>query len=371
MTIFLVLVLSAGIAILQSYVFGVFGISRIRYTRRFNVETCYAGDKVELLEVIENVKPLPVPWLRVESTIDASLRFRTDDRLEIDTGKRTQYHKSVFSMGPYRRIRRRHTVTCTKRGVYRLDTVSLIAGDLLGTKENHVQVPIKVKLTVYPQVMAMEDMPMPSHGWQGDITVRRWIVEDPFLITGVREYRSGDPMKHIHWKATAKTGSLQVYQHDYSAEQRLVVYLNVEDKETTTDLVTNEAMIEQGISYAATLVTDAIHRGINVGFGHNGTNPYDPESSGRLPISGGREHLLAMLTEMAKLELRCRWRFPAFLEKDLALTGERRDYILITAHQSEALQANVRMLQQAGHSVQLLMLEQQAAPSELESEVSA
>src|SRR5690606_28014889 len=118
---------------LQAAVLGRRSVSRIRYERRFEVTDCYAGDTIELVEVIENHKGLPVPWIRVESVIDAALRCETEEAVHIDEGRRTQYHKSLFTLCPYRRIRRRHRITCMKRGVYRLTGVTVTGGDMLGT----------------------------------------------------------------------------------------------------------------------------------------------------------------------------------------------------------------------------------------------
>lgn len=353
----IILFLIALVAVfLQSQLLGRWSLSRIRYSRSFNVSECYSGDTVEMIEVIENHKPLPVLWLRVESTIAAALRFHSEETLDIHQGRKTQYHKSLFTLGPYRRIRRKHKIVCARRGVYRMEKVAIAAGDLFGLKQNQAPFPVNASLTVYPQVVPMEDVPLPSHGWQGDVSVRRWIVDDPFMISGVREYRIGDPMKRIHWKATARSGRLQVYQHDYTAEQRLVVYLNVEDKDTTRDIVHDEELIEKGICYAATIVSDAVARGLNVGFGHNGINPERPESDVKLPIGGGRDHLMTLLGEMARIELRCRLLFHDFLEADCAVTEERRDYLLITSHLSAPVGERIERLKLAGHSVQTLLL---------------
>jgi len=38
--------------------------------------------------------------------------------------------------------------------------------------------------------------------------VKRRLMEDPTRLAGVREYRTGDPLRRIHWKATARTGRL-------------------------------------------------------------------------------------------------------------------------------------------------------------------
>jgi len=370
MSVFVLLLSLAALTALQAAVFGRYGVSRIRYTCRFQVPDCYAGDTIELVEVIENHKWLPVPWIRVESMMDAALRFRTEEALHINEGRKTQYHKSLFTLGPYRRIRRRHKITCTKRGVYRLSGVTVTAGDLFGMLESTRRCPVEAELVVYPAVVSMEEVPLPSHGWQGDVTVRRWLVDDPFTTAGVRDYQSGDPMKLIHWKATARAGSLQVHRREFTAERRLMVMLNVEDRETTRDLVHHEALIERGIAYAATIVSHAIRQGLTVGFGHNGCRaeraaPAGGEPGpdgraagpGRVPAGGGRAHLMAILEEMARIELRCRILFHDFLEPDCAATDEKRDYVLITAHLSDALKDRIQKLEEAGHSVQVLHLE--------------
>ena len=57
---------------------------------------------------------------------------------------------------------------------------------------------------------------MTMSGWPvvGSVNVPPWpagtSLEDPIRIAGARDYRPGDPLKRMHWKATARTGELQV-----------------------------------------------------------------------------------------------------------------------------------------------------------------
>ena len=41
-------------------------------------------------------------------------------------------------------------------------------------------------------------------GFLGDVSVRRFIYEDPVLTTGFREYTGREPMKHISWTQSAR-----------------------------------------------------------------------------------------------------------------------------------------------------------------------
>jgi uncharacterized protein (DUF58 family) len=61
----------------------------------------------------------------------------------------------------------------------------------------------------------------------------------------VREYRRGDPLRHIHWKSTSKTGKLIVkeFQNEYFVRQALVLDTFLE--------VPNSPVFEEAVSVAA------------------------------------------------------------------------------------------------------------------------
>jgi uncharacterized protein (DUF58 family) len=61
----------------------------------------------------------------------------------------------------------------------------------------------------------------------------------------VREYRRGDPMRHIHWKSTSKTGKLIVkeFQNEYFVRQALVLDTFLESPD--------DVLFEEAVSIAA------------------------------------------------------------------------------------------------------------------------
>ncbi len=344
------------ITILQSYIFTKYGLRKIRYARYFNVPAVFEGQEVEMVEVISNEKLLPVPWLRVESKISANLEFQRQFNLDI---QHQQFHKSLFSLTSYMRITRRHRVKCLKRGCYLLNSVAMTCGDLFGFQNTSRTFSLDAQLLVYPKLMRLDEIPLPHHSWQGDVTVRRWIVDDPFMVSGVREYTYGDPLNRINWKATARTGKLKVHNLDFTANPRLMIYLNVDISESMWDAVTEPERIERGICYAASIAQHAISRGIEIGFGSNGYLVDNEGEPVRIPPRCSSEHLISIFEALAKLVVARSVTFFTFLEQDLAKGVTGMDFLIITSYVSERMQNQIKRLEEYGNAVEILRLHRQ------------
>ncbi|MDG0809372.1 hypothetical protein [Cohnella rhizosphaerae] len=118
MPIIKLLIVAAVLAMAQRLLFGGLGLRKIRYERRFSAPRAFAGDKIWLEERLVNAKWLPLPWLRAETQMPAALRFgkETSSDLAVSVGQTLQNHASLFTLGPYTRLVRRHEVTCLLRG---------------------------------------------------------------------------------------------------------------------------------------------------------------------------------------------------------------------------------------------------------------
>ena len=316
-----------------------------------------AGEEIQMVEVIANRKLLPLPWLRLESLMHVNLRFAEQDNLNITTGEYFQNHRSMFSLMSYKQVTRRHRVTCSKRGYYSLQSVAMTCGDLVSYAKVSTSIPVQATVTVYPPTIPLEELPLPAHSWQGDSPVKRWIVEDPFYISGVREYRYGDSLNGINWNATARSGKLQVHQREFTADHRVMIYLNVEESAEMWRDVINEDRIEQGIIYAATLIERTLSQGIETGFGYNGPMVERPKNeSVRIHASSGQQQWLHLLDTMARLLIVRSQPFDEFLQTDIDETRSNTDYIFITAFVSDKIQYQVERLERNGNAVIVLPL---------------
>ena len=288
----------AVIVLLQGWIYKHWGLTGLSYTRSFSTPAVFEGEEAEMVERILNNKLLPIPWLRVESKMNPNLKFHRQSDMAI---KYDEFHKSFFSLMPFTAITRRHRIFCRKRGCYRLSTAAMTCGDAFGIQELYRDYQVDAQLLVYPRLLPLKEIPFPSHSWMGDVTVRRWILEDPFVISGVRDYQYGDPLNRVSWKASARTGDFKVFNRDHTADPRIMILLNIDLSEAMWEAVTDLERIERGISYSATLAQNAIENGIPVGFG---SNAYQIDESGqpiRIEPQPGREQLTYIFEILAKM----------------------------------------------------------------------
>ncbi|MCZ8524102.1 MULTISPECIES: DUF58 domain-containing protein [Paenibacillus] len=351
-----VLLIAAAAAAGQSLLFRRLNFRRLTYERHWSTRTCYPGEEIELVERIENRKPFPVPWLRLESLLHGSLQFRRQFNLHVSGGEHYQNHRSFFSLMPFTRIVRRHKVVPLQRGCYRLSTASLTAGDILGLLQTTCRQELGAELLVYPAPLPAGALQRPGHHFQGDLTVRRWMIDDPFLTAGTREYQAGDALRRVNWMASARTGNLQVHRHEYTAERRLMVYLNVEDHEGMWQQVNRPQLIEWGISASAELLTQAISQGMEAGFGTNAGSVDAPDAPTRTGLLSGSAQGEALLDTLARLVLALGLPIETFLdeEADRLQGGPRLDILLVTAFVSGKMEEPLDRLRSQGHTVDIL-----------------
>jgi len=221
------------------------------------------------------------------------------------------------------------------------------------------QLSLPCAIDVYPRLLSGEELDAPSSRWQGDLMVKRWIMPDPFMTSGVRDYRQGDPMRDIHWRATARTGQLQVKIRDYTADPRMLVLLNMEISERQWGNLADyeEETIEDGIRIAATLCMRAIDAGMEAGFGCNGCLFGEADSGNTVfvPMQGGAEQADTLLGTMARLEIHREKPFETFLQSLSELGGT--DILILSCYISERIELEMERLREEGNSVMFMPLE--------------
>lgn len=235
------------------------------------------GEQGEILEVIENRKYLPLSMLKV--------KFQTSRNLEFadDPGSRTtdQYYRNdVFQIGGGERITRRLPFKGKKRGYYHIKNIDLVGTDLFLSSEMVKSMSTSCYLYVYPKPFDSSMFRMSLQKLNGEILVKRHLVEDPFEYRGIREYQPFDDIRSVNWKATARTGSLKVNQKNYTAMQTIRIFLNVEDN----GVLKREEEVEASMQIVMGLTSFFLAQGIKVACYANGRDIMTGEP---VEIAGG------------------------------------------------------------------------------------
>ena len=360
------IIIVGALVLIQMEFFHIVGLRKVEYRRYWQKNEVYEGDKNEMVEVLENRKSIPIPWLRVESRISPHIRFKQEQNYDV---LHEQFHRSAFFLRGFKRIRRRHEVTCAHRGWYVLRQASLTGGDLFGLMRRSKEIMGESELFVYPAPISPEES-IESLKFQGEIAMKRWILPDPILVSGIRDYLPGDPQKDIHWRATARSGKLQVKVRDFTVTPKILVMLNVQPTEVLWGAMEPEQQefIEKGVRIAAYLATWAIESGMECGFRCNGQWIDDRERSIEIEPGGSQAQLYEMLHAFAKLEIVCHTTFSTYMDQLIASGAEGLDIAIITAYTSEALEERAETLRNLGNSVQFIPIVEDPLRREEESE---
>ncbi len=166
------------------------------------------------------------PFLRVEVILPDGLEAQApDNQLTKDgRGRMTLSFTAWLSRG--QSVSQRYPVTADARGRYLLQKVTIFSGDFLGLYTQEKSQSLYRELVVMPKEAPREEISQILGGTLGDISVRRFLYEDPVLTVGCREYTSRDPLKSISWTQTARQGKLMVKQYDYTTEASACVILD-------------------------------------------------------------------------------------------------------------------------------------------------
>lgn len=153
------------------------------------------GESVDVTVALTNRAARRYDWLDVRSTDDGTLA-------------RDGVDEAILRLQAAQSETMTWQVTATRRGYHRLGPTLMHASDPLGLFEQWALADDVAWLTVLPRVVEIE-APVGAQGAVAAVPVRRSLADDTSRFAGVRGYRRGDPLKRIHWRATARTGTLQ------------------------------------------------------------------------------------------------------------------------------------------------------------------
>lgn len=353
MTILIYLGIVVVLCLLQ-YPFLAWSLKRLTCSRSLSCSTAFAGESGEMIEVVGNHSPFLIPWLRLESYLSPYLKLGKQDSVQ---SLHETFYASLFTLMPYQQIRRTHHIRFLRRGIYELGSASMTAGDILNIFRFSLSPEDSVQVLVFPRLLDADQIPPVLSQQMGEPSRRRQLMEDPFLVRGIRAYQPGDPIRDIHWPATARVGQAQLRLHDYSARTRLLVVLNVQGEDMQWQDKMEDRMIptmEYAISLAATLCVQALDSGLCAGFAANTSTQDDRETTLLMPSDGSTAQE-AILTTLARLQTTRHQHFPHFLKALGMHSG--LDILVLSCYDNEEIRQVRQDLEGRGNRVTFHLVE--------------
>ena len=256
--------------------------------KRSLAEKAFIEEEIPVVLEITNRSILPVVWARLHESLP----------VELST---PNIFRRVVSFGPYEHTRFEYTLLARKRGYYPIGPLMVQSGDILGLADQSKRESTCNYLTVFPKIISLSNISLPSHSPMGTMRHNQPIFEDPSRVQGKRDYVAGDSLRQVDWKTSAVVGRLQVKQFEPSISMEAEIILNLNSREYESK--TRFATTELAIVVAASLANWVIQKRQSIGLITNGLDPISEEGKSQtIPSRKGRGQLLRVLDVLARVQ---------------------------------------------------------------------
>ncbi len=322
-------------------------LENVSYSRTLSEEGLFVGESMEMVETVRN--PGWLPLFRVKLT------FYLPAGITVDGTPIKEYTAmtSLFHIPPFGVVTKKHILQADKRGRFQLGSASIL---YFGCEFEFQNTPVFYAYPAAKGVPADGDTPLYR---AGNVLASRKYIEDPFFPVGIREYRPGDPMRSINFKASARSfhgGRAQLMCNEYDSSRTVdsMIFLDLNEYAGATG--DDKTLLETGLAYACYLFCRGAENEGRVGFCANSSTGEAPYVY--VPCGRGEEHRLGVLRLMAEMDVYARrdYSMHVILSRYGKETPPEVDLYLITPHTDEKMTDLLHALKRAGRNVQVIPL---------------
>jgi uncharacterized protein (DUF58 family) len=172
-------------------------------------------------------------------------------------------HWAAFLVAPLaagETVRASYQVPTTRRGVFEVGPLRLEITDPFGLVSGTRRGAAPSTFTVHPRVVALVLAGLPS-GADQHADARSFISQHGSDFYAVRDYRTGDDLRRVHWPSTARHDELMIRQEETSTQGRVTIAVDLRSSTWAGD--GNEGL-ETALSAAASVGAAALAEGLLV-----------------------------------------------------------------------------------------------------------
>ncbi len=247
-----ILLVGLGGAWLISYLWAWSLGRRLRLTRELRFGWAQVGDKIVERFTLFNDGRAPALWVEVvdHSTIP---NYQASRGTGVSSRHSIKWHREAI---------------CTRRGLFTLGPTTLRTGDPFGLYTVTLHYPTSLPLMVLPPIVPLPSIEVAPGGRAGEGRPRANALERSVSAAGVREYRSGDSLRWVHWRTSARHDALFVRLFDGTPASNWWILLDMDRRvQVGKDLDGTE---EHAVILAASLADRGLRSGQAVGLAAHG-----------------------------------------------------------------------------------------------------
>lgn len=188
---------------------------------------------ITIREVLENVRPTrdefvytPEPGEEERNIYDRTLLvYRWNWLIAMKQGARVK-EQPVPPLPPRDSLECRVSLLPMRRGYVRLTGIMLLRPDPFNLYKGLVHLPLPASLLILPKRYELPTIALPgSRKFKSGGVALASSVGDSEEFMSLRDYRPGDPLRHIHWRSWAKIGKpiVKEFQSEYFVRHALVL----------------------------------------------------------------------------------------------------------------------------------------------------
>ena len=311
----------------------------------------FIGETIPVRVKVRNGSLLPVPWISLRETLPRDLS--SQDVLQRVTSLRPRSETAV-----------EYELTARKRGYYPVGPLDMQYGDVFGFRQEERWHEEPTMVIVYPTVVPISRLGLPSTTPLGTEKSARILYQDPSRVIGAREYTPSDSPRMINWKVSAARGDLFVRQVEPAVSHEVLILLDLSPAGYSQGWV--DFASELSVTVAASFAAHLIGNRQSVGLAVNGidrvmtggqmlspalVDAFRKERSPFVPVGKGRRHLMLILELLARVGLLTGADMGRLLREEAARLPWGSTLVVVTGKADQELVSTLHERRRAGHNV--------------------
>ena len=321
-------------------------LAGFRFEQRIDRDTAAKGDTVTYWLVLKNKCPLLLPCVEAD--------FYRDSPAFAE-----EFLPRRMAVAPLANGSMELRLPCRYKGVYEIGLRQIRLRDYLGLFVFKQNVTAVCSLTVYPRIVPVNSFPLAS-GYIGEFqrpAERSRDITDN--SSDIRKYSSGDHLRTVHWKLTAKRDELMVRNYEQTSGATADIILDGSGLECGQweAVILEDRLVESAVSLAWHFASRSVPS----------TVYYNDGITEKHMIHSSKDfHTVYRLFSEARIGIN-----PCLPTMDAAGDGSNRKTVVIVAYVlTEALCCHALGLKAFGCMVVFLVVAGQASDAAVEREAS-